>query len=70
MLFVTVGLDGYSDVFDESHRYPSAMLADCGEKLTDRTDCDEEEEGGPKKKKKEKKAWKFCFTQGPSCGAD
>ena len=61
MLFVTVGLDGYSDVFDESHRYPSEVIAECGDKITERTDCDEAEEGAPKKKK-EKKAWKFCFT--------
>ena len=69
LLFLVMALDGYSEEFDESLRFPNERLEMCGVQLSDRTDCEpEEEEGG--KKKKEKKALMVCFTQGKSCGED
>lgn len=62
LLFLTIALDGYSQEFDESLRFPNERLEMCGVMLTDRKDCDPEEEEGGKKKKKEKKALKICFT--------
>lgn len=70
MLFVSVGIAGYSEEFDESLTYPDLTRMDaCGARLPTRKDCVEDETTA-KKKKGGGKIIKICFTNGDTCSND